>query len=164
MGCILLPGCSLPIPGLAYLELILGITENRDVLIKFLSWKKITQNTICFSTFLGEKGIESFFNFFFYWCNNIISGSASAWITAEPLVFSLAAAGSLVDVVGISWFKFKNHDLRTVLCFDAITCLVENTLWPLSVFEPRIVNRLIRESFEPRIDWLDSQLNRESFD
>lgn len=65
MGCILLPGCSLPIPGLAYLELILGITENRDVLIKFLSWKKITQNTICFSKFLGEKDIESFFNFFF---------------------------------------------------------------------------------------------------
>lgn len=63
MGCILLPGRSLPIPGLAYLELILGITENRDVLIKFLSWKKITQNTICFSKFLGEKGIESFFYF-----------------------------------------------------------------------------------------------------
>lgn len=102
MGCIFLPGRSLPIPGLAYLELILGITENTDVLIKFLSWKKFTQNTICFSKFLGEKGIESFFKLIFTDVTTLFLVRPERESLLNLLVFSLAAACSLVDVVGIS--------------------------------------------------------------
>lgn len=161
MGCIFLPGCSLPIPGLAYFELILGITENRDVLIKFLSRKTL----FAFPSFWEKMALSLFFKLFFTYVTTLFLVRPERESLLNLLVFSLAATGSLVDVVGISWFKFKNHRLRTVLCFDAITCLVENTLWvwPLSVFEPRIVTRLIRESFEPRIDWLENCFNGESF-
>lgn len=88
----------MPIPGLAYLEPILGITENRDVLIKFLSRKTL----FAFPSFWEKRALSLFLNFFFTDVTTLFLVRPEREALLNLLVFSLAAAGSLVDVVGIS--------------------------------------------------------------